>query len=83
MTNAESERMLKSIEKNGAASKGTTCLKRFLKGCRLTQRESILAKCADCMGHYADGRNDCEIPLCPLYPFMPYRKDKPERKKRP
>lgn len=28
------------------------------------------------MNTYLDGKNDCEIPGCPLYPFMPYRKDK-------
>jgi hypothetical protein len=34
---------------------------------------AIIAKCYDCMGFYADGTMDCECPLCPLYPWMPYR----------
>ena len=33
---------------------------------------AIRAKCGDCMANYADGRVDCIIPECLLYPFMPY-----------
>jgi len=33
----------------------------------------MLAKCHDCMGHYADGMVDCENVGCPLYSWMPYR----------
>jgi hypothetical protein len=54
------------------SGKGSTHLARHRAGHRLTQRQSILAKCADCMGGYADGREDCEIPDCPLHPFQPY-----------
>jgi hypothetical protein len=25
------------------------------------------------MGYYADGKVDCKIPSCSLYPVMPYR----------
>lgn len=45
---------------------------RFLNGERLTQREAILAKCYDCDGGHSDGKFDCEMPACSLYPFMPY-----------
>jgi hypothetical protein len=41
-------------------------------GERLTFRQMILAKCYECMGKYADGKADCSIPVCPLYPMMPY-----------
>ncbi|RPI50786.1 MAG: hypothetical protein EHM49_08065 [Deltaproteobacteria bacterium] len=54
-------------------ARGNKELKKYLLGARLTQRQAILAKCADCMGYYLDGRLDCEIEDCPLYPFMPYR----------
>lgn len=37
-------------------------------------KQAILANCYQCLGFYTDGRDDCEIPDCPLYPFMPYRK---------
>ena len=55
------------------SSTGKKHILRYLKGERLTQREAILAKCCDCCGHYIDGREDCQVPLCSLYPFMPYR----------
>jgi hypothetical protein len=34
---------------------------------------AILAKCAECMYDYADGRFSCEMPDCSLFPWMPYR----------
>jgi len=37
-------------------------------------RQMILAKCYECMAYYGDGKIDCKIPLCPLYPLMPFRK---------
>jgi len=33
------------------------------------------------MNSYVDGKNDCEISDCPLYPYMPYRKDKIKSKR--
>ncbi len=54
-------------------STGKGHLLRYLSGERLTQRQAILAKCCDCCGHYVDGRYDCDVPLCPLYPIMPYQ----------
>lgn len=47
------------------------------RGKRLTGGQAILAKCADCMGDYIDGREDChgdglQGGICPLYAFMPY-----------
>ncbi len=48
--------------------------KEHLDGKRLTNKKRIYAKCYDCMGGYADGKNDCEVPKCSLYPLMPYRK---------
>ena len=59
---------------NLPSSSGNRYLKKHLQGDRITQRQMILAKCADCMGYYFDGRLDCEMPDCPLYPLMPYGK---------
>lgn len=39
----------------------------------LTRGQSMKAKCYECMGGYADGRMDCGIKDCPLYPWMPYK----------
>ena len=69
----ENKKLLEQIEKHGTQSRGNTLLKKHLKGERLTQRQAILSKCADCTGYHADGRYDCEMPDCPLYPYMPYK----------
>lgn len=40
----------------------------------LSYKQLIRAKCKDCMCGYVDGRRDCEVETCPLYPAMPYGK---------
>lgn len=40
---------------------------------RLTKNQMCKAKCYECSGGFTDGRLDCMIPACPLYPQMPYR----------
>jgi len=54
-------------------SSGKTQYLRYLQGEKLTYMQAVLAKCAECNCGYDNGRRDCEIPICPLYPFMPYR----------
>ena len=54
-------------------ARGNKEFKKYQMGDRLTQRQAILAKCADCMGFYFDGRIDCQLPDCPLYPYRPYK----------
>ncbi len=53
-------------------ARGIKELEKHLMGDRLTQRQMIIAKCADCTNWYGDGRVDCKIPDCPLYPLSPY-----------
>ena len=43
-----------------------------------TRAASILAHCWQCLGYYEDGKTDCENVKCPLYPFMPYKKNDPD-----
>lgn len=57
----------------GIKARGGNELQKHLMGERLTQRQMILAKCYDCMNGYLDGKLDCEIKECPLYPLMQYR----------
>jgi hypothetical protein len=57
----------------GIKAKGRNELIKHLNGQRLTRKQAAYAKCYDCMCGYIDGKNDCRIPDCPLYPFMPYR----------
>jgi len=64
---------------NSKQFQGRKELIRHLKGESLTMKQSIKAKCYDCMGFMADGGNDCEVPECSLYPFMPYRSGGPRK----
>ncbi len=52
---------------------GKNALLEYHAGRRITLGRAVKAKCFDCMGRYQDGRADCRIPACPLYPWMPYR----------
>jgi len=45
---------------------------------KVTRGNAIQAKCHDCSGHYADGKQDCEVPTCPLYEYMPFRTGTPD-----
>jgi len=64
------------IKKQGKTAKGKNEYLNYMEyGTRLSPKQAILANCYQCLGFYMDGKNDCEIPDCPLYPFMPYRKD--------
>lgn len=57
-------------------SAGRENLKKHLSGDMLNLRQRIVAKCCDCMAYHTDGKMDCEIPACPLYPLMPYGKQR-------
>ena len=70
---SETDRRIKHIEEFGITARGRKELLNHLNGGRLTIRQMVLAKCFDCMGYFADGKVDCEMPDCPLYPLMPYR----------
>jgi hypothetical protein len=59
--------------KEGKSSKGKSFYINYLSGKKITQRQAILSKCYECMGYYADGRRDCLMQDCALYPWMPYR----------
>jgi hypothetical protein len=55
------------------AHRGVTLLDKHLAGERLTRGQALVAKCADCMNRWRDGRQDCRIPKCALYPYRPYQ----------
>jgi hypothetical protein len=53
---------------------GVTDLVKYQDGKKeLTATEAIKAKCAECCAKYEDGKYDCGVTLCPLYPWMPYK----------
>ena len=73
--------LLEDIYKSNNAP-GNRYLKAHMEGVKLTMKQAILAKCAECLCAFLDGKNDCLQEDCPLHPFMPYRKkDKKEFKK--
>lgn len=57
--------------------KGMAQLKKYLSGEKLTPREAMLAKCNECTCNWADGQACCNVPACPLYPFMPFQHKAP------
>lgn len=61
------------IEKYGIKARGKKEIVKHLSGKKITMLQAIKAKCYDCMGYYSDGKMDCQIPSCSLYPFMPYQ----------
>ena len=54
---------------------GASAYIRWRSGQPLPTAVAIQAKCFECMGFYLDGTSDCQTPQCPLYLYMPYRKE--------
>jgi cytochrome c2 len=64
---------LSLVRESWPASTGKAHYSRQLAGASITRGQAIAAKCAECCNGYQDGKRDCGVTLCPLYPFMPYR----------
>ena len=60
------------LVETGILAKGKKELLKYLEGKSLSRKEAIMAMCYECMGYYIDGKEDCEIPECPLFQYMPY-----------
>jgi hypothetical protein len=45
---------------------------------KLTRKQAMEYACHECLGYYADGKQDCECVRCPLYSFMKYAKKEPD-----
>lgn len=60
--------------KSWKQAKGKKELIKHLEGKRLPRGQAIKAKCYDCMTGYDDKKEDCDVPTCLLYEYMPYRK---------
>lgn len=50
---------------------GNTLYTKWKNGSKLTRGQAIKAHCAECMGFYEDGRQDCCGVSCPLYDYRP------------
>ena len=71
---------IEDIQNHGGSCKGRQDLIAHLEGKPLCASKALKAKCYDCMGFFADGRIDCAMPDCPLYPFMIYNPNKSKRR---
>jgi hypothetical protein len=81
--------ILQDISSYGKSAQGRKEYVAYLKGGRLNLRQAILAHCYSCTNLYADGKEDCQMLHCPLYPFMPYgegavkvKRERTERQKK-
>ena len=70
------KKRIEMIEKDGLMARGKKDLIRHLEGGRLTHRQAIHAHCYDCMCYFIDGRADCRLTRCSLYPFMIFNKNR-------
>ena len=64
---------INDVERYAVKAKGRNELLNYFRGKPLTYKQAILGHCYSCMNFYSDGKVDCKIPSCCLYPFMPYR----------
>jgi hypothetical protein len=70
-----------NIEKYGRTLKTKINFLSYLDGKKLTLLQAVKCKCYDCTGYYADGKTDCGLKACPLYPWMPYGEKEAKVKK--
>jgi len=68
---------LQDVEDHGLATVDKKHLVAHMEGDKLTPMQAIHAYCYSCMNGFADGKEDCGMSECPLYPFMRYN---PNRK---
>ncbi len=62
---------IESIKRSPLAS-GKSELLAHMQGETTSRAEAMKAKCFECCNGYIDGKVDCGIPDCPLYPWMPF-----------
>jgi hypothetical protein len=61
---------------------GNTMYQKWKKGRKLSRKEAMDAHCAECMGFYADGAQDCKGISCPIYDWRPAASKDPNRAKK-
>lgn len=76
-------RRIDEVKERGLQGKGKNEILQHLEGGKVINKgDAIKAKCYECTGYYADGKDDCQMPMCPLYPYMPYKEGGPHRMER-
>jgi hypothetical protein len=69
--------------KNAGKFRGRKEYLAYLQGKLISRTQAMYAQCFDCMGYYSDGAQDCEVPECPMYGYMPYRVKKVKKPRSP
>ena len=57
----------------GASSPGRNALLLYWQTGKTTLGVARKAQCYLCMGYYFDGKIDCQMEICPLFPHRPYK----------
>jgi len=70
---------IKNIRRHGKTAQGQKELLKHLSGQRITLKQAVNAHCYDCAGFYSDGKHDCKMLHCSLFPFMPYNANREKR----
>jgi hypothetical protein len=70
------------IENDGGKAPGKAELLKHLNGGKLCASAAIKANCYDCNGYYIEGKFDCKVITCPLYPFNPSSEARKRRAKK-
>jgi len=75
--------MTNNLLKDGTRSaKGYKEYKKYSEGGTLSALQAIHAECFCCQSGFFDGKIDCRMTDCPLYPFFVYGKAFKNRPKR-
>lgn len=72
---------IEEIQRCGKTVKGKTEFIHHLEGEQLSRKQAIAAHCYECMGYFSDGRQDCRMQQCSLYPFMVFSSKKKKASK--
>jgi hypothetical protein len=63
-----------NIRKHGKTAKGQKEILKHLTGQKLTFKQAIYAKCYECLGYMADGKQDCKMQRVPFIRSCPTMK---------
>ena len=72
------ETRIEDVKKAGQF-RGRKELLAYFQGKQISRAAAMAAYCFDCMGYFDNGKEDCENPECPLYPWMAYGSRKIKR----
>ncbi len=64
---------------NSPQCQGRAELLGHMEGKKISRSAAMKAKCYECMNAYIDGKVDCGIKTCPLYPWMPFSESGPRK----